>query len=128
MRLAEQVRSALLRRLAVFVLVATLLDCAGGPERVLMPPAPASFQPRQELEVWQGREAITLHGVRIAGDSLSGVPTWKPPNCDSCRVAVSVHGVDSIRTVHNERSWILLASIPFVALGAVVLAVSAGGD
>jgi hypothetical protein len=120
----------LLRPVAVFLLLGMVLDCAGAPERVVMPPAPASFKPRQELEVWQGREAITLHGVRITGDSLTGVPAWKPPACDSCRVAVPVSAIDSIRTVDNERAWMLAASLPFVALGAVavIFALSAGSD
>jgi hypothetical protein len=107
-----------------------VLDCACAPQRVVLPTAPASFKPRQELQVWQGREAVTLHGVRITGDSLSGVPVWKPPDCDSCRVSIPVRGIDSIRTAHNERAGMLAASIPFVALGAlgVIFALSAGND
>lgn len=119
-----------LRRQASCILLAAVVDCAGAPERVIVPPPPASFKPRQELEVWQGRKAMTLHGVRIAGDSLTGVPAWKPPACDSCRVAIPVSEIDSIRTVHNERAWMVAASLPFVALGAVavVFALSGGSD
>ena len=75
-----------LRCLVGCLLIGIVLDCACAPQRVVLPTAPASFKPRQELQVWQGREAVTLHGVRITGDSLSGVPVWKPPDCDSCRV------------------------------------------
>lgn len=117
-------------RVAVFVSLSMPLGCAGAPERVILPPTPASFKPRQELEVWRGRAALTLHGVRVAGDSLTGVPIWKPPDCDSCRVSVPVSGIDSIRTMHNERAGMLAASLPFVALGAVVVifALSGGND
>jgi hypothetical protein len=106
------------------------MGCFRAPERVTVPPAPASFQRRQQLEVWQGRDARTLHGVRIAGDSLTGVPAWKPPDCDSCRVTIPMSRIDSIRTVHNERAGMLAASVPFVALGAltVIFAMSAGSD
>lgn len=116
-------------RVAIFVSLGITSNCAA-PQRVSMPPAPASFEPRQELEVWRGRAALTLHGVRVAGDSLTGVPIWKPPDCDSCRVSVPVSGIDSIRTVHNERAGMLAASLPFVALGAVVVifALSGGND
>lgn len=120
----------LLCRLAVLAWLGATAGCFRAAERVGLPPAPASFKPRQQLEVWQGREAITLHGVRITGDSLTGVPTWKPPDCDSCRVTVPVGGIDSIRTVHNERAGMLAASVPFVALGAVgvIFALSGGSD
>jgi hypothetical protein len=73
---------------------------------------------------------MILHGVYIAGDSLTGTPYWKPPDCDSCRVPVPISGIDSIRTVHNERAGMLVASLPFVALGAigVIFALSWGSD
>ena len=120
----------LLWRMVALVLLGVTLSCFRAPERVPLPSAPASFRPGQQLEVWQGREARTLHGVRIAGDSLTGVPAWKPPDCDSCRVTVPVRGIDSIRTVHNERAGMLIGALPFVALGTVVVifAVSAGTD
>lgn len=108
----------------------TTAGCFRAPERVAVPAALTSFKPRQQIEVWQGREAITLHSVRIVGDFLTGVSAWKPPDCDSCRVTIPISRIDSIRTVHNERAGLLAASLPFVALGtiAVIFAVSGGSD
>ena len=84
-----------------------------------IPAESTDLKPRQEVEVWHGSKAITLHGVRVRSDSLSGVPLWRPPDCDSCRVGMPLRGVDSLRTVSTERSWMILASVPFVALGVV---------
>jgi hypothetical protein len=95
--------------------------CAAPSKPVPVPVPPESYEPRQELEIWRGSEAITLHGVRVAADNLSGVPLWRPPDCDSCRIAVPLATVDSVRMVRTERSWMFLASLPFAMLGAVVL-------
>jgi len=99
-------------------LLSVELACAG-PRQVPIPVQPSAFKPRQEIEIWRDRKSVTLHGVRIAADSLSGVPLWRPPECDSCRTSMPLQEIDSLRVVHTERSWIFLASLPFMALGVV---------
>jgi hypothetical protein len=99
------------------------LSCAGPPRVVPLPEPPGAFKPRQEIEVWRDSNAVTLHGVRVVADSLTGVPLWRPPDCDSCRVAMPLEAVDSIRTVNTEHAWMVAASLPFVALGVVAVTV-----
>jgi hypothetical protein len=88
------------------------------------------LQSASEIEIWRGSQAITLHGVHVLEDSISGVPLWQRPECDSCRIAVSLETVDSLRMVDTERSWMILAGLPFAALGAVVVTwrLFRGGD
>jgi hypothetical protein len=95
------------------------LGCAGPPKLVPVPEPPGAFKPRQEIEVWRDSNAVTLHGVRIAAESLTGVPLWRPPECDSCRVTIPLQAVDSLRAVNTEHAWMIAASLPFVALGVV---------
>ncbi|MFL5530360.1 MAG: hypothetical protein ACJ8BC_00045 [Gemmatimonadales bacterium] len=82
-----------------------------------IPTENTELKPRQEVEIWRGSQATTLHGVQVRSDSLTGVPLWRPPDCDSCRVVMPLGDIDSLRTVSTERSWMLLAGVPFVALG-----------
>lgn len=103
------------------MLAAGPLGCAAPPKPVLLPPPTGGFKPRQQVEIWRGSQAITLHGVHVFQDSLSGVPRWRHPDCDSCRIAVPLEGIDSLRIVDTERSWMILAGLPFVALGAVLV-------
>jgi hypothetical protein len=94
-----------------------------------LPPPVAGFKPRQEIEIWRGSQVITLHGVHVFEGSIRGVPLWRPPDCDSCLIAVPLESIDSLRAVHTERSWIILASLPFAALAAVAVAWQLfGGD
>jgi hypothetical protein len=112
------------RRSVLFnaILSATALSCSGPPKLVPVPVPPAAFKPRQEIEIWRDSSAVTLHGVRVVADSLIGVPLWQPPDCDSCRVALPLAAVDSLRAVHTESAWMVAASLPFVALGMVAAA------
>jgi hypothetical protein len=110
------------------LLGAVALGCAGPPRLVPLPEPPGAFKPRQEIEVWRDSNAVTLHGVRIAADALTGVPLWRPPECDSCRVTIPLQAVDSLRTVNTERAWMIAASLPFVALGMVAVTFWLNGD
>jgi hypothetical protein len=76
--------------------------CTVGPRRVELP-TPQPLGPRQQLEVWRGRQAHTLHAVVQTRYSLSGVPVHRPPDCDSCRVTLALTDIDSVRVVNIER-------------------------
>ena len=112
----------LVRGLVGGVLLGMAAGCAGAPTWVPVPPAPATFAPRQEIEVWHGGKATTLHGVQLTGDSLTGVPLFQSPACDSCRVTLPVQAIDSLRRVETEQAWMLTTALPFLALGAMVVA------
>jgi len=81
--------------------------CKVGPRLVELPPTPQPFAPRQQLEVWRGRQARTLHAVVQTKDSLSGVPVYRPPSCDSCRVTLALAEIDSVRVVSVERAALM---------------------
>ncbi len=98
----------------------TQVACATGSQRVALSPTP-TFRPRQQVEVWRQGKATTLHAVQVAADSVSGVPYWQPIECDSCRVSLDLGSVDSLRTVEGEKSAIIVATIPLVALAVVLI-------
>jgi hypothetical protein len=49
------------------------------------------------VQVWRGGEKLELHGVTIDSTRVTGIPYWKPLDCDSCRVEVPSAEVDSLR-------------------------------
>lgn len=53
---------------------------------------------RQQYQIWEGSNKHVLHSVRFKADTISGVPRWQPPMCDSCRVFFTRNEIDSIRT------------------------------
>ncbi|HET9134521.1 MAG TPA: hypothetical protein VFN90_09465 [Gemmatimonadales bacterium] len=91
-------------------------------------PTPDTLGARAIVEVRDadGRR-LRLHGVRFEGDSLSGVPTVRPPDCDSCRVRVSAAARRTARVaeVGDRRVGELwLFALPF----AVALWLVTGGS
>lgn len=82
-------------RLAAACLIA-LVGCHAGWYRPAEP-MPAEFKPRQRIQVWREGLPLILHAVRVGPDSITGVPERMPPTCDSCRVAIGRHDVDSLR-------------------------------
>jgi hypothetical protein len=62
--------------------------------------------------------------VTIAEDSLVGIPYWQPLSCDSCRLAIAVTDIDSLRSADRETTAMLYAALPFAALGLLAIALS----
>jgi hypothetical protein len=113
-------------RLALTGLILVETACAG-PHRVEFPSS-QPFPQRQQLEIWQGRKARTLHAVVQGRDSLSGVPVHRPPGCDSCRVSLPLAEIDSVRAVSVERAALATHALVlgFAALVAVAWGASEG--
>ena len=61
----------------------------------------------------------------VRGDSLTGVPFTRPPSCDSCRVAIPLTSVDSVRLGNLEGAGLLVSTVPFMVLFALVIALAA---
>lgn len=55
------------------------------------------FAPRQQVQVWRQSSAAQWHGVKVAADSISGIPYNRPVECDSCRISFPLASVDSVR-------------------------------
>jgi len=80
---------------------------------------PGTLSPRQQVQVWSGGTARRWHAVRVGPDSISGVPFMRPPDCDSCRVALPRTAVDSVRLGNPEGA--LFKTMGLVFGGPVLL-------
>lgn len=87
--------------------------------------------PRTKYQVWSGGSPQVLIALRVTADSVSGVPYWMPPACDSCRVALPRSAVDSIRQRGFDPNKSLLATIiitPILVLWAAYEGMGGGGS
>lgn len=91
-----------------------LAGCAGW--WPLEPQHPAALRPGDILEFHARGQAVRLHAVRFAHDSLSGVPWLQPKECDSCRVQYAVDEAADARIGHPETTGWVLFILPFVLL------------
>jgi hypothetical protein len=63
--------------------------------------------PRDQVRLCVRGDCRQVHGVRVFGDSVSAVPYFKAPTCDSCEIhyalrdlgAVQTRGVDRDKTI-----------------------------
>jgi len=51
----------------------------------------------QQVQVWQGRRAIVVHGVQVDSTRLTAVPYYQRLDCDSCQIALPRSSIDSVR-------------------------------
>ena len=78
--------------------LATLASTGCGSGWRLEPVQPArTVDPRQQVQVWSGGDALRWHGLQLGQDSLSGLPFIAPLDCDSCRTTLPLSAVDSLR-------------------------------
>jgi hypothetical protein len=111
------------RRPAAQTLVVALAAsaCSAGWRRPLHFP-PEALPPRQQVQVWQRGAAVRWHAVRITNDSVSGVPYLRGLECDSCRAALPLAGVDSIRLGHPVAAfWKTVGLVVAVPVGFMVV-------
>lgn len=112
------------RALALTTLLLVTAGCTsfqqGRPLEAVPLPAPV----RDRFEVWTHGNAHQLHALHLEGDSLVGVPWWKPPECDSCRVALLRTEVDSVRVRRydgNETGALASVGIPFIVIPGLAM-------
>ena len=72
--------------------------------------------PRDRVQIWTGTTAHDVHSVVLQGDSLTAIPSWKPPDCDSCRLAFARADVDSVRAVQVSGEAVLIGGIAVIGL------------
>ena len=58
---------------------------------------------RDRYELWSQGTGHQLHSLRLTPDSVSGVPWWNDPQCDSCRVAFARPAIDSVRSPEFDK-------------------------
>jgi len=111
--------------------VALVLGTSGCGAGWRQPPqvSPGPWPKRQQVQVWADGQARQWHGVVVTRDSISGVPFVRDPACDSCRVALPLASVDSVRVGSPMqgfwKSVTLFVAVPFVIL--YVICASEGG-
>lgn len=91
----------------------------------------AEAEPRTRYQVWSGGTPQVLISLRVSTDSVSGIPYWRSPACDSCRVALPRAAVDSIRQRGFDPNKSLLATIiltPIIVLWAAFEGMGGGGS
>lgn len=89
--------------------------CSGGYQRI--EPKPSELPERRAVEVYHAGRKEQWHGVRIAADSVSGVPYFQPPSCAECRLVLPLSDVDSMRYgLNNEQQILLGLGIGLVAM------------
>lgn len=105
-------------------LLALLSACSSYQGAVAIGELPEPIAPAERYEFWSHGTGHQLHAVRVVGDSVIGVPWWKDPACDSCRVALARAEVDSVRTPHfdgNATGAAASVAIPFMVIPALGL-------
>lgn len=105
------------RRAVLAGLSMAQVGCGAGWRRV-PDPAVTPLKPRQQVQVWRGRESLRLHGVTIDSGRVAGIPYFKPLDCDSCRLDIPRAEVDSIRIGSPTAGF--WKSVGLVMAGAVV--------
>jgi len=110
------------------VLVAALLASACGGWERLPDLSPDTLPPRQQVQLWSGGQVRVLHSVQIDGDSIRGVPFQLSPACDSCRVAIPLAAVDSLRAGDQETPAIALIGSGLLVFLLLVHMLSHLGD
>lgn len=103
-------------------------DAAAGWRLAPAPTAEGGFPASTQVQVWQGRRAVVLHGVTLAADTLYGIPFQRPLACDSCLVAIPRARIDSLRTGNLERGGGLVVGLVSGLLLGFMTILSGLGD
>jgi hypothetical protein len=92
--------------------------CSPGWRPVATAPVP-SFDERTTIRFHTDTGYVTLHAVRIADDTLSGIPWTQHTSCDSCRLRYPMARISGLETGDPGASswWILGPFLGLVAFG-----------
>ncbi len=103
---------------AAIGLLVVLAGCSPGWQPVNTTPTP-SFDERTTVRVHTDTGNVTLHAVRIANDTLSGIPWTEHTSCESCRVRFALGGISRLETGNPGAPawWILGPFVGFILLG-----------
>jgi hypothetical protein len=116
-------------RLFCGLLSLSTVSCGAGwhrPDLVV----PGIWPPRQQVQVWADSQMRRWHGVVVHGDSISGVPYVRALDCDSCRRALPLDRVDSMRVGNPEAGFLktlgLVVGLPALFL-VIICSTGEGG-
>jgi hypothetical protein len=114
------------RRFATLTCLAILLSttACGAGWRSVSQIGPKTFQPYQQAQLWTEDGMVRLHALRLADDSVSGIPFLQPLACDSCRIAFSRERVDSIRV--GDPTGGFWGTLSLITVAALIVGVMTG--
>ena len=77
----------------------------------------------QKVDVWTDGQHWRLHGVTVMLDSITGIPSDRSLDCDSCRVGFPRSRIDSVVTRQPSQivKIVTVQTEALLALAAVVL-------
>lgn len=83
---------------------------------------------RDRYQVWSHGTPQVLWSLRRGADTLSGVPYWKDPACDSCRVTIPIAEVDSVRVKAFDGNKSLAVAVLMTPVILIAIFASAMSD
>src|SRR5512143_637733 len=110
-------------RLASLLPLLLAIEACGTGWRRPVEIAPGRLRPRQQVQVWRRGEPQRWHAVVIGQDSISGIPFSRPLECDTCRAALALTDVDSIRLGNTVAGFWKSVALGLGGLLAVCIAV-----
>ena len=84
-----------------------------------------------QYQGWTPDSVMILHKVRLAHDTLYGIPAIDSRDCSRCTVSIPMTGVDSLRTAKTEHIGTALIGAGAGAVAVLVFigfALAAGAD
>jgi hypothetical protein len=78
---------------------------------------PTGVDATKEVDVWSHGSVLRLHGVTMLLDSITGIPSDIPLDCDSCRMGIPLSEVDSMFTQRES----VLGEAVFGTTGGLLL-------
>lgn len=110
-------------RVALLILAASTLTllaaCDGWRGRAGVLGQPVA--PRTQVRLWVRGSVHQVHGVRVAGDSVTAWPFIRPLNCDSCALHLALHDIDSVQVRAFDRDKSIFAAIVMTPIVYLVL-------
>ena len=89
---------------------------------------PADSTGRDRYQIWSHGSPQVLWSLRRAPDTLSGVPYWKDPACDPCRVSIPLADVDSVRVKAFDGNKSLAFAVLMTPVVLIAILVSTMSD
>lgn len=113
---ARYMRHSLAVTPCVLVLLAGCHVWRRSPDTLAQP-----LEERARVQLWSRGNAYVVHGVRVRGDSVTAVPYWLPPNCDSCALRLPLTLVDSVRIQRSAEGPTIALTTVLVGIGATII-------
>jgi hypothetical protein len=107
------------------IAVCLLLEACGAGWRRERDLAPGPLPSRQQAQLWHQGRVERWHALVVGPDSISGIPYFRPTDCDTCRLALARTQVDSVCLGNPEAGFwktaALVVTIPVLIFGVIIL-------